>query len=53
MGGQVDHTNPVALEPPGGVCFVIILIKGRILPFDLLSPVDGTDAVSLFPRDPA
>lgn len=33
------------------VGYVLLLIKGRILPFDLLSPVDGTEAVSLFPRD--
>ena len=43
----------MALEPSGGVCFVVILIRGRILPFDLVSPVDGTDAVSLCPRDSA
>lgn len=39
------------LEPSGEVCSVIILIKGRILPFDHLSPVDGIDVVGLFPRD--
>ena len=43
----------MALEISVLVCFVIVLIKGRVLPFDLLSPIDGTDSVGLFPREPA
>ena len=43
----------MALEISGLVCFVIVLIRGRVLPFDPLSPIDGTDSVGLFPREPA
>lgn len=43
----------MALETSGGVCLVIIFIKGRIWTFELLSPGDVTNSVGLFPRDPA